>query len=336
MVLLDRLWFSKARVSAVNERQGHDLLLSSMVVANSTSAGGFDILQIRALMQGKTWTLSLLALLVLLSGFSGKMLSNFIGYEAFDVDVLDRQLATLRLMLNGPLIASGLTFANYSTSQQSTLANQMTALLRGLNSESAVSKLDAGGGYIGTNATAASMNALDSSIVGLTNVPGYRLLSCGSTYTSEVPGIMSIGSDTADNDEYSYVGSTFNDTYAYLGILDSFNLTQAVPSLYGDAVPSVFNMTPYGFQSTKLIMTTWGISCHIQRQEGLLNYSRPSGQSWTISKSSFSSQKNVTKSYLGDWQVVLNYQAPIATLPGLGPALANTAGSVESAESNFN
>jgi hypothetical protein len=280
-------------------------------------------------------------------------------------------------MLNGPSIANGLASGSgYSTSQQSALANQMTALLTGLNFESAVSKLDAGGGYIGTNATAASMNALDSSIVGLTNVPGYRLSvdcqpeqptefgavqmgelffdftltfkcptnktspSCAYLYIGQIPGIMTIGSTTANNDEYSYVAFTADDTYAYLGILDSFNLTQtvpSVPSLYGDVLPSAFNMTPYGFQSTKSIMTTWGISCHIQRQEGLLNYSRPSGQSWTISESSFSSQKNLTNSYLVDWQVVLNYQAPIATLSGLGPALANTAGNIAiGAQPNFN
>jgi hypothetical protein len=373
MVLLDRLWFSQARISAVNERQGHSLPLSSMVVASSTSVGGFDVLQIRALVQGKTWTLFLLALLVVLSGLSGKMLSNFIGYEAFSVDELGRQVATLRLMLDGPSVATGLTSSNYSTSQQSALANQITALLTGLNFENAVSKLDAGGGYIGANATAASMNALDSPIVGLTNVPGYRLSvdcqpgqptqfdplqmgetfweismlfncknnktspSCASIYTSEVPGIMSIGSETANNDEYSYIGFTGDDMYAYLGILDSFNLTQVAPSLYGVVLPSVFNLTQFGFQDTKTIMTTWGISCHIQRQEGLLSYSRPPGHSWTISESSFSPLKNVTKSYLGDWQVVLNYQAPIATLPGLGPALANTAGAVVGqTQPNFN
>ena len=317
----------------------------------------------------------MLGFLFLLSGSAAKMFSNFIAYEAFTTDILNSQQATLRLMsdayIDSPqfdaLLTGGsgsLSQTQFPASQQADIANQMTALLTGLNFQSAVDKLDAGTAYIGTNATAASLNALDQKVVGLTNVPGYRLsidcqpgqptqfgarqfgetffkfavsfdcpatanLSCGAMYYADMPGMMSIGLATSHNNVYPYVGFLVNKTSVFLGYLFSFNDTRYVlTSSFGEVYPASFNMTTSGFKSTKSIMTTWGISCSIMRQEGFLNYTRNPGRPWTIAGNSFSASKSVVKSALGNWQLALNYQAPISTISGIGPALAVTAGSI--------
>jgi len=377
MVLLDYLWFTNARVSVVNEQQKDPgWPLPTLVEASITSAGGFDLLKLRALLRGRTWRLSLLSLLVLLSGFAGKMLSNLIAYRAFTTNVPDSQQVTLRLMsdayIDSPQFdelsiggSGGLSQTQFSASQQADIANQMAALFTGLNFKSAIAKLDAGPAYIGTNATTASLNALNQTVVGLTSVPGYRLSvdcqpvqttefgalqmgetyfqftvipdkctaaadpSCGTLHYAALPGMMSIGSDSSNNDDYQYVAFRLDNMNVFLGYLSSFNDTKyAINSSFGEVYPTAFNMTPFGFQSTKAIMTTWGVSCSIMRQEGFLNYTRQPGQSWTIAGSLFSDKKSVAKTFLSNWQTALNYQAPMSTISGIGPPLARTAGSL--------
>ncbi|KAF8855197.1 hypothetical protein BDZ45DRAFT_728270 [Acephala macrosclerotiorum] len=374
MVLLDHIWFSSARVLVVNEkRNGTGVPISTLVEASSASAGGFNLLKIRSLLQGKTWRLFLLSLMILLSGFANKMLSNFIAYEAFNADVPNSHQVTLKTMSDAYINHFSSLFdtsgqggsiaqSNLSISRQADVANQMAALLTGLNFESAVSKLEEGMAYIGTNSTSVSLNAVNSTVIGLTNVPGYRLSidcqpglptfleplqmgetffdftvlfdcptptpSCGAIYMASIPGMMSIGSATANNEEYQYAAFLSNFTQVYLGYLYSFNDTYSLPSSYGEVFPLSFNATPYGFQDTKGLMTTWGISCAISRQEGFHNYTRQPGQAWSIQESSFSNEKSIIKSFLGYWQLPLSYSAPGATIAGLGPPLATTAGGV--------
>lgn len=372
MVLLDYHWFTNARVSVVNEQQKDSgWPLPTLVEASITSAGGFNLLKLRALLRGRTWRLSLLSLLVLLSGFAGKMLSNIIAYRAFTTDVPNSQQVTLRVMSDAYIDSpqfdglSILSQTQFSVSQQADIANQIAALFTGLNFKSAIAKLDAGTAYIGTNATTASLNALNQTVVGLTSVPGYRLSvdcqpvqpiefsalqmgetyfeftvisdkctaavnpSCGTIHYAALPGMMSIGSDSSNNDDYQYVAFPPDNMNVFLGYLYSFNDTKyAINSSFGEVYPTAFNMTPFGFQSTKAIMTTWGVSCSIVRQEGFLNYTRQPGQSWTIAGSLFSDKKSVAKTFLSNWQTDLNYQAPMSTISGIGPPLARTAGSL--------
>ncbi|PGH17568.1 hypothetical protein AJ80_04746 [Polytolypa hystricis UAMH7299] len=385
MVLLDYLWFSSARVSVVNERPGSKAVpLASLVAASQSSQGSFNLFKIYTIFRGRTWRLALLGWLLLFSGMASRMLQNFIAYEAFDINVPGNQPVPLRYMsdayIDSPqfnMLAIGgsasLSQAPLSVPQRSTIANQMSALLTGLNFESAASKLDKGAAYIGTNATIASLNALNSSIVSLTNVPGYRLsvecqpsepttlsalqmgetyfqlglifncpttpsLTCGANYAALIPGMMTIGSSQARNNEYQYIALLSNNTYAHLGYLDSFNQTNTTfTSEYGDIRGKAFNMTPSGFESTKSIMTTWGINCAIMRQEGFHNYTRQSDgtRGWKIDASSFSDEKKVVPSFLGPWQTALKYQAPISAISGIGPPIATTAGSAVQRSANW-
>ncbi|KAJ5634796.1 hypothetical protein N7528_002638 [Penicillium herquei] len=257
-------------------------------------------------------------------------------------------------------------------SGKSDLANQISALLTGLNYDNAVSKLD-DGAYIGTNATTASLSALNASIIELRDVPGYRLsidcqpglptilsvfqmgpyykfifefacpttskasLSCGAEYFALIPGMRSSVTDDPYNHEYQYIGFIINDTYAYLGYLDSFNDTKTVlPSEYGDVHGQAYNMTPSGFTETKSLMTNWGISCAIYRQEGFHNYTRQVNTTyWEITSSFFSEEKAIVSSFLSAWQTTLNYQAPISSIAGIGPAIGATAGSPFTSTANW-
>ncbi|KAJ5721889.1 uncharacterized protein N7483_009823 [Penicillium malachiteum] len=289
MIILDYLWFSNARTVAVNERPNNKAVpLASLVAVSQSTAGSFNIFRIWTLIQGKTWRLFLLSLLMILSGLAGSMLQNFIAYEAFNIDVPASQPVNLRSLMdlsgfNSDTESGGAyeLMESLQTSQKSDLANEISALLTGLNYQNAVEKLD-NGAYIGTNATTASLNALDTSIVGLTNVPGYRLsvdcqpgsptylealqmgetfyqftlifdcptqasLSCGALYYGLIPGMISIANAYSDNDEYQYIGFLVNNTYAYLAYLDSFNDTDIVlPSEYGNVHGQAYNMTPLG------------------------------------------------------------------------------------------
>ncbi|KAJ6028167.1 hypothetical protein N7540_003743 [Penicillium herquei] len=383
MIVLDYLWFSNARVVAVNERPNSKAVpLASLVAVSQSSAGSFNIFRIWTLIQGRTWRLFLLSLLMIISGLAGAMLQNFIAYEAFNIVVPASQPVNLQSLRNDLIDSSAfnsdtesggayLLMESLKTSQKSDLSNEISALLTGLNYQDAVGKLD-NGAYIGTNATRASLNALDTSIVGLTNVPGYRLsidcqpgsptflstvqmgetfyqftlifdcptkasLSCGASYYALIPSILSISNKYSDNDEYQFIGFLTNNTYAHLAYLDSLNDTKIVlPSEYGDVYGQVYNMTPSGFTSTKSLMTSWGITCAIHKQEGFLNYTRPvNSTKWKITSRSFSENKNIVPSVLAAWQTALNYQAPLSAIAGIGPAVGATAGSAFGKTANW-
>ncbi|KAI9767517.1 MAG: hypothetical protein M1839_004477 [Geoglossum umbratile] len=166
-MVLDGLWFSNARVSVANEQQkSTGIPLPTLIEASITSAGGFSLLKLYTLLRGK-------------------MLSNFIAYQAFPTDIPDSQQVTLRLMSDAYIspnavetlsFGSGLLGTQFTIAQQADIANQMGALLTGLNFESAISMLDAGTAYIGTNATAASLNSPNQTVVGLKNIPGIDCL----------------------------------------------------------------------------------------------------------------------------------------------------------------
>ncbi|KAL5001180.1 hypothetical protein BDV10DRAFT_182742 [Aspergillus recurvatus] len=359
MLVLDYVWFSNARISVLSEQQSPrrsgGVPLPSMVEASITSTGSFDLVKLRTLIRGKTWRLYMLGLLVLLSGTASKALANFIAYEAYDVQTPRSQFARLRLLsdpyfhspdflLKTSLMISDLPF---SMPQKADFANQLSALLTGLRFESAVSKLDASGAYIGSNATDASLNALDRSIVGLTNVPGYRLttdcqvsqpqlLSSGQmgvsfqisamfpglpSYYAVLPGVDTITNPSGYSETNKYIAFSLNGS-AYLGHLDNRLSDTTMPSEFGPLPSAEFNLTRgQGFN-----YTNWGIKCDINRQEGLISYTRQPTGAWHITETSFSEHKTVISAPLKQWQTVIDYHAPQVTISGIGPAIGETAG----------
>lgn len=369
LAILNFFWFGSARVSAVNERhpKSHSGIPLTSLVAVSTSVGGsYDLYTLAALLRGKTWRLTLLAALTLLSAIAKSAVSNIIAYEAYTKDIEQsnslRSLSDHTINSTTSVMAGTITLgeardftSDFGISQRSDVANQITGLLTGLNFEDAISRLN-NGTYIGVNSTTASMDSLPQSVTHLFNVPGFRLtvdclpeqpdifsvLTMGS-YTTQIniqfsrrdlgmfqawyPGISQDISG-ATNDFYQYVAFRYpNNTDVYLGYLTSFNLSNGtMSSAYGDIKPRSVNMTASGFQGTKSVMSYWGIRCWLDREDGLLNYTRQNGQSWSISQSEFFNKTEKVPSSLANWQTNLNYHAPGATIPGIGPALARTAG----------
>ncbi|KAL4899224.1 hypothetical protein BDW74DRAFT_183967 [Aspergillus multicolor] len=99
MLALDYVWFNNVRVSVINEQSSGDskgVPLPSLVEASNTSGGSFDLVKVRKLSRGRTWRLYMLSFLVLFSGAAGKLLANFIAYEAFDVETARSDFARLR------------------------------------------------------------------------------------------------------------------------------------------------------------------------------------------------------------------------------------------------
>ncbi|KAK0647219.1 hypothetical protein DIS24_g7923 [Lasiodiplodia hormozganensis] len=142
---------------------------------------------------------------------------------------------------------------------------------------------------------------------------------------------------TGDGDDYSFVGFTLGSEEAYLGRLNRFNLTNdTVSSPYGAVHYTAFNMSQWGFTGTQSTMSVSGLSCSLYRETGTLNYVRAgnttttssssssSSSSWTITNPTFDANtKTRIPSLLAQWQTNLNYRAPSANNPGIGPALCS-------------
>ncbi|KAK7754503.1 hypothetical protein SLS62_003523 [Diatrype stigma] len=385
MAALNYIWFSSARVSAVNERTRNNkergVPLTSLVAVSSTSSGSFDLFNLYDLVRGRTWRLCFFAALTMLSAVARASLCNLIVYEAYLEDRDSTDVAVLRALSDNVVSqASAFTAMDpiatykYTPDQQADISGQISTLLTGLYFRDASSHLDYSGAYVGVNATTGSMNSLPQSVVRLVDLPAYRLtVKCEpavpssltvvqfGSLSTHITALWSVGEDiqlapsssesagkggtllvaeypgvpasiqSAYNEYYAFVGFAPNKSEAVLAYMTSFNLTQSkyiISSRYGDVHPSAFNMTSSGFR-TKLIMTAWGVRCALYRQDGYANYSRSGSrdnqsQSWEVAATRFQGEKRRVPSFLGDWQ--LEYSAPGAVIPGLGPPLAATAG----------
>ncbi|KAM0466192.1 hypothetical protein ACHAPV_001147 [Trichoderma viride] len=87
---------------------------------------------------------------------------------------------------------------------------------------------------------------------------------------------------------------------------------------YGEIKPAVLYNTSFGG-----ILNTYSLHCSLLRQEGLVNYTRSINQTWKLSGSQFQPSKSPQRSFIGDWQVALNYHAmtEMGTIPGIAPAI---------------
>ncbi|KIX09025.1 uncharacterized protein Z518_00103 [Rhinocladiella mackenziei CBS 650.93] len=354
------IWFSCARVAAVNEFRARKdgVPLASLVEASSTTGGSYDILKLRVFLSARTRRLMCLGFLVFFSGLAKSALGNVIAYEAF-TETAAGQSPPLRL-LSDSVIAASTPFASstfsgtydYSVQQQATFANEFTGMMTGVSLQNARSKLD-NQTYVMVNATAASLNSLPQSVLELQDVPGRRwsvecsnwrpdIFSVSQTGVRTVTMSMTRGQNDlmtgmypgdigtlqdAYNNVYPFMAFNFTGSAAYLGYLTSFNLSDdRYDSPYGTITPLAVNMTAFGFNGTKQIMSVWGIYCWIHQQNGSLHLSRAPDGSWSVNSSQWIDKKSQVQSLrLQQLQLSLNYNAPDVTIPGLGPALAGSA-----------
>lgn len=171
MAALNFVWFSSARVSAVNERTRNNkelgVPLTSLVAVSSTSSGSIDLFNLYDLVRGRTWRLCFFAALTVLSAVARASLCNIIAYVAYLEDRDATDVAVPRT-LSDNVTSQDSTFITtdpiktykYTSDQQAEISCQISALLTGLKFRAASSHLDSSGAYIGVNATTGSMNAL--------------------------------------------------------------------------------------------------------------------------------------------------------------------------------
>jgi hypothetical protein len=295
-------------------------------------------------------------------------LSNTIAYEAFSELGSLKVAADLRLQSDMAINSNSLytnnlklQLYNFDMEQNAQVAKDMTALLTDISYQDAAPKL-INGSYIGFNATLQSLDSLPQTVVGLTDVPAYRLsVDCAPTLPWSVSvmqplgffntqiGLMLNTSSSSNNtifqanypgvpdnlrlgeaNTFTYVAFSMGYREAYLGHLERFNRTNDTSqSAYGEVRYRAFNMTQWGFRGTQGIMSASGLRCTLYSEQGTLNASRrstnvSSAGTWTIVSSDFpnSQNKSVVPSMLSMLQWTnLNFHAPGATVPGLGPAL---------------
>lgn len=177
----DYLWFSYARVLAVNEVLPKDSIpIEALAITSSTDSGSFDLFKVWGLINARKWTLFLFSLMVLLSGSTKSLFSNVIAYEASNMIDGKTQIMSLQyLAASFPLwtqspMPSTLDRYNFSITQRADFSSQFLSMLTYLSFNPGADKLE-DKYYIGINATTASLNALPSPVGSLSEVPGYRL-----------------------------------------------------------------------------------------------------------------------------------------------------------------
>ncbi|KAK3661678.1 hypothetical protein LTR56_000167 [Elasticomyces elasticus] len=344
---------------------GKGIPLDTLAAASNLSSGTYDSMTTLSLLRGKTWRLLLLAVLVLVAAVARSAVTNILAYEAYSEVRFFASTADLRYLADTAIDfgrTQDIAEYGYNSSQQALVANKVTGLLTGLNYEGASSKL-IDGAYVGANATTESMNKQPAAVVKLYDVPGFRLTVNCATHQPDYIGVTARGgyvtdvlflvtSELPDGGRYraSYPGvptqltTSYNDVYqfaafsldaeeVYLAFLTSFNgSTNVKSSVYGPIIPVAQNMTGQGvngidtgFGGTKTIMSFWGITCSVYRQEGLLNYTRESSDEWKLAASRFDDHSRRVPSPLPPWQTNLQYHAPRSAIPGIGPAIALSA-----------
>ncbi|KAI0017050.1 hypothetical protein F4780DRAFT_756992 [Xylariomycetidae sp. FL0641] len=182
LVLFNWAWFSTARVTALNEQDSSAVPLTTLVELSHTNCGSFDLFKVWSILSGRTFKLFLFALLVILSGVVKTAFANIIAYEAYSREYpsLSPPLASFVekgwAFPNTTLVASSLVAEDYNLTdaQLADFGSQAISILTGVSYQNATGKLT-DGAYIGMNATKATLDGLASNIVGLEEVPAYRM-----------------------------------------------------------------------------------------------------------------------------------------------------------------
>ncbi|PON20083.1 hypothetical protein TGAM01_v211034 [Trichoderma gamsii] len=265
-----------------------------------------------------------------------------------DMEIDSKTRTSDDLLIPRPEVLGPQASFKLNLQQQASISERLTSLLNQMATSNS-STLDSEGGYVVVNATDSSLVDLDPSVVALYDIPAFRLsaicepalLLPGSLYPTQMGedavqmlGTLSSLNNTAQM-SYWYPGVAedikskyttelaivlFSPNYqqAVLGYMHTNTWNYSVLTQYGEIEPVVLNLTSvYG------TVTTYSLHCSLLRQEGLVNYTRSAGQTWELSGSQFQLSKSPQRSFIGDWQVVLNYHAmaEAGTIPGIAPAI---------------
>lgn len=206
MAAFNFVWFSCARVCVANEVEATSsknggISLQTLTTASSQSTGTYSPFAFWDLLQSRTWRMVSLGFITLASAIGTSALSNIIAYESFVDGVASESPYTLRLLYdpyitqNSQLLYSSTTLYDFSNGQQNLAGKNISTMFNDLTF--VPGELDGEGGYIGMNATTASMQAIDGSVASVNNIPGYRLTAtCTPTKLMPNSSFMVITSAT--------------------------------------------------------------------------------------------------------------------------------------------
>jgi hypothetical protein len=369
MAVFNLIWFSYARVAirasrSMPSEQHHGIPLATLVTVSGMSTGSYNVFDYLSLLRGRKWRLFLLTLLSLSSAIAWTSLSNVIAYEAYTQSMPSNAKYALRtlndLKIDSVTHTSGVTGLNvnvqdpsssfgFNIAQDGSISEQLTSLLSQMLLSNS-SNLDSDGGYIGVNATDASMTNVELSVVALYDIPAFRLSAVcqpamllpntvgpaqmgastvlmhgalsspnttGQLYDYWYPGIIEDIKDQYST-QFPIVLFSWNYQQAVLGYMQSYQYNNSISTPFGEVKPVLLNFT-----TIDTIVTSYSLYCSLFRQEGFVNYTRSTGQPWELSGSQFQPAKSAARSFIADWQVVLNYHAiiEIGTTPGIAPAI---------------
>lgn len=291
-----------------------------------------------SLLQGRRWSMKVLVAMTLCSAVAMSSFTNIVAYEAF-AEAQDKSTVSTLRTLQDPMLddtknpyviiyesmdpslannsVNDFVF-NLSSTQQYQFTEQMSDMLNNLGISNSTLSLDSSGAYIGYNATALSLDAVDADVVTLQAAPVYTInatctpatlkqdLNCteygdvvtnqtqlgwyGSWYTAADP--------TPRNFQYWAASSAMAlEAYATMPIMafsasepsvvlafyldyDPIN-GQVVPSPLGDVQPYINSSEP---DSAFLV---WSVLCTLDQQEGTMDLTRSATteQGWTSSSS---------------------------------------------------
>ncbi|KAH8127165.1 hypothetical protein LI328DRAFT_154702 [Trichoderma asperelloides] len=218
----------------------------------------------------------------------------------------------------------------FNIQQEASISEQLTNLLNQMLLSNS-SSLDSEGGYVVVNATDISAtcqpslllpSSLDPVQMGEDAVQMHATLispnSTGQMYYYWYPGVKG-DIKSGYTSELPFVLFSLDYQHAVLGYMHTHNWNNSVLTQYGEIKPVVLNLT-----SIDSTVTTYSLHCSLLRQEGLVNYTRTAGQTGRVSESQFQPSKSPQRSFIGDWQVVLNYHAmtETGTIPGIASAIS--------------
>lgn len=145
----DYLWFSSARVLAVNEVLTKDCIpIEALANTSSINSSSFDFIKVCGLIKTRKWTLFLFELMVLLSGSTKSLFSNVIAYVASNIVEGKTEIVSLQsLAAPFPIwyqypSRRSLDKYNFSITQRADFSSQFLSMLTDLSFRSGGDKLE--------------------------------------------------------------------------------------------------------------------------------------------------------------------------------------------------
>lgn len=283
LVAFNYIWFTSARVAAINELDKKPTTLRTLSVASATNAGSYNIFAIWQLVfRSKAPRVMLLGCLVLCAAVANTALANIIAYEAYDIDSIPSTAPRLQYLWDEEAVGPKAVGNNVSLlyqfdqNQTATFSQDFTGMLTGVSIEGARSLLNDGEYYL-INATTASLNGLPGVVVGLSSIPAARYgIQCAAstpnmpmvTQQGEEQVIIDLDLNSTNNLPMTYVNAyypgqianleaAYNDQYnflgfpiggfvneSYLGFLTSFDYSNiTLDTPFGTIKPVAVNMS---------------------------------------------------------------------------------------------